>query len=313
MNEILIEIYKTRIEIVGRNYDINNMLDFGYLGNSFDEIKNLKPTQEEYDNYRLLRENNVDSEAYKILKRKLSIWKLLDSCIDNENNSIGDLVDKILLLQNENESSSAALIEKEYTEENTQKYLLFFDTETTGLPRNYKAPLTDLDNWPRLVQLAYILSDFKGNILQKGDWIIKPNGYIIPNESSVIHRITNERANNEGLPLKFVLQNFENLIKISDCLVAHNMSFDEKIVSAEFLRSGMENFILDKKRICTMEKTTNFCALESQYGFKWPKLSELYFILFNESFEEAHNAAHDINATAKCFWELKNRQIIVID
>ncbi len=34
---------------------------------------------------------------------------------------------------------------------------LIFDTETTGLPKNYNAPLTDADNWPRLVQLAQSL------------------------------------------------------------------------------------------------------------------------------------------------------------
>jgi len=32
-----------------------------------------------------------------------------------------------------------------------KKMYLFFDTETTGLPRNWKAPVTDLDNWPRMV------------------------------------------------------------------------------------------------------------------------------------------------------------------
>ncbi len=54
-----------------------------------------------------------------------------------------------------------------------------------------------------------------------------------------------------------------------------------------------------------MERTTNFCAIDGPYGYKWPKLSELHFKLFNTGFEEAHNAAVDIKATAKCFWELK--------
>lgn len=36
------------------------------------------------------------------------------------------------------------------------KYL-FIDTETTGLPKEYDAPYTDIDNWPRLVQLAWIV------------------------------------------------------------------------------------------------------------------------------------------------------------
>lgn len=182
---------------------------------------------------------------------------------------------------------------------------LFFDTETTGLPRNWKAPLSDLSNWPRLVQLAYLLYDSKGNKISGGDFIIKPVGFTIPIEASRIHRITTERAIREGQSILSVLQEFQSLIGQARYLVAHNMSFDEKIVGVEFLRNGMHNSIQNKNKICTMERTTRFCAIEGPYGYKWPKLSELHYKLFGTGFEEAHNAAVDINATAKCFWELK--------
>ncbi|TCN62738.1 3'-5' exonuclease [Acetobacteroides hydrogenigenes] len=182
---------------------------------------------------------------------------------------------------------------------------LFFDTETTGLPRNWKAPVTDLNNWPRLVQLAFLLYDKAGNKIEGGDFIIKPEGFTIPVDASSIHRITTERALREGQPLSSVLLTFQDLISQSEVLVAHNMSFDEKIVGAEFLRAGMHNSIPAKHKICTMQSTTNFCAINGPYGYKWPKLSELHYKLFRTEFEEAHNAAADINATAKCFWELK--------
>lgn len=182
---------------------------------------------------------------------------------------------------------------------------LFFDTETTGLPRNWKAPITDLNNWPRLVQLAYLHFDTVGNKISGGDYIIKPEGFKIPADVSRIHGISHERAVKEGVSLSEVLQRFQTLIEDSEILVAHNMSFDEKIVGAEFLRSGMENLIPAKKKICTMHSTTNFCAINGPYGYKWPKLSELHYKLFKTGFEEAHNAAVDINATAKCFWELR--------
>lgn len=182
---------------------------------------------------------------------------------------------------------------------------LFFDTETTGLPRNWKAPITDLNNWPRLVQLAYLHFDENGNKILGGDFIIKPEGFTIPADSSRIHGISNERALKEGVLLSEVLQNFQSLINDSEILVAHNMSFDEKIVGAEFLRAGMANSIPAKKKICTMQSSTNFCAINGPYGYKWPKLSELHYKLFKTGFEEAHNAAVDINATAKCFWELR--------
>ncbi len=44
---------------------------------------------------------------------------------------------------------------------------LFFDTETTGLPANYKAHFTDVHNWPRVVQLAWMLADDEGKVLMQ--------------------------------------------------------------------------------------------------------------------------------------------------
>lgn len=187
---------------------------------------------------------------------------------------------------------------------------LFFDTETTGLPRNWKAPVTDLNNWPRMVQLAYLFYDRNARKISEGDFIIKPEGFTIPADASRVHGISTERAVREGQHLTSVLQQFQSLISQAEILVAHNMSFDEKIVGAEFLRKGMQNSIPLKKKICTMERTTNFCALDGPYGYKWPKLSELHFKLFRTGFDEAHNAAVDINVTAKCFWELKRIGII---
>jgi len=182
---------------------------------------------------------------------------------------------------------------------------LFFDTETTGLPRAWKAPVTDLNNWPRLVQLAYLYYDNSGNKISGGDFIIKPEGFTIPVDASKVHGITTEKALREGKSLISVLNGFNSLVEQATYLVAHNMSFDEKIIGAEFLRNGMVNCIQSKKKICTMERTTNFCAINGPYGYKWPKLSELHYKLFRTNFEEAHNAAVDINATARCFWELK--------
>ncbi len=182
---------------------------------------------------------------------------------------------------------------------------LFFDTETTGLPRNWKAPVTDLNNWPRLVQLAYLFYDKNGNKISGGDYIINPEGFTIPTDASRIHGISTERAIRDGKVLLTVLQDFQSLINQAECLVAHNMSFDEKIVGAEFLRNNMPDITSTKRKICTMQSTTNFCAIDGPYGYKWPKLSELHYKLFGTGFEEAHNAAVDINATAKCFWELK--------
>lgn len=182
---------------------------------------------------------------------------------------------------------------------------LFFDTETTGLPKNYKALVTDLNNWPRLVQIAWLMYDESGSLLSSGNRIIKPNGFVIPEEASAIHRITHEEANLSGEELADVLAEFAGLVNGASYLIAHNMSFDEKIVGAEFLRNSMPNILQSKMKICTMEKSTSFCAINGPFGYKWPKLSELHYKLFKANFEEAHDASVDIKVTAKCFWELK--------
>lgn len=184
------------------------------------------------------------------------------------------------------------------------KYL-FFDTETTGLPKKWKSPVTDLNNWPRLVQLAYVLCDDNGVKQIEENHIIKPEGFIIPEQASAIHGISGERALKEGKPLLSVLTSFAALIQQSDILVAHNMSFDEKIVGAEFLRNSQADHTNKKRKLCTMQSTTDFCAIPGYYGYKWPTLQELHKKLFGSGFEDGHDAHIDVLITVKCFFELK--------
>jgi DNA polymerase-3 subunit epsilon len=187
---------------------------------------------------------------------------------------------------------------------------LFFDTETTGLPKNYKAPVSDIDNWPRLVQLAWLLMDKNGKEVKAENVIIKPEGFVIPEASSSVHGITTEIANKNGLPLEGVLKDFAQMIKESNLIVAHNISFDEKIIGAEFLRKKIEHDFFDRVRFCTMHASTDFCQIPGNYGYKWPKLMELHHCLFDEGFDGAHDALADVKATARCFFEMLDRKII---
>lgn len=189
------------------------------------------------------------------------------------------------------------------------KYL-FFDTETTGLPQNWKAPASALNNWPRLVQLAYTIYDDNGTQVAVGNHIIKPEGFTIPEESTRIHGITHEQAVAEGEPLEEVLATFRQMMKQSNILVAHNIAFDEKIMGAEFIRTTHSNPMEGRPKICTMESTTAFCAIPSSYGLKYPSLQELHKKLFNTGFEDAHDAFVDVNATVRCFFELHKRGMI---
>lgn len=189
---------------------------------------------------------------------------------------------------------------------------LFFDTETTGLPRDWNAPVEKLDNWPRLVQLAWLAFDREGNRLAGGEHIVRPEGFIIPTASSDVHGITTERALAEGEDLRQVLEEFSGKISEADLLIAHNMNFDEKIVGSEFLRNSIASRLFEKERICTMISSIDFCAIPSSSGsgYKWPRLSELHVKLFGKDFEDAHDALVDTSACARCFFELKKQKVI---
>ena len=89
---------------------------------------------------------------------------------------------------------------------------LIFDTETTGLPRNDKAPVSDTENWPRVVQLAWQLHDGLGKLVEHKDYLIKPEGFSIPYKSEQVHGISTELANEKGVPLLSVLEEFQQVV-----------------------------------------------------------------------------------------------------
>ena len=132
-------------------------------------------------------------------------------------------------------------------EEDKQMYL-FFDTETTGIPRNYQAPVSDSRNWPRVVQIAWLITDAEGCEQKSAEYIIKPQGFVIPREASRIHGITNEVANRQGVELGPVLEEISADLAQALVLIAHNMDFDEKIVGAEFFAAASRIIWRRRKR-----------------------------------------------------------------
>jgi len=189
---------------------------------------------------------------------------------------------------------------------------LIFDTETTGLPHNKSAPVEDLDNWPRLVQIAWQLHDYKGKLLSTGNHIVKPDGFTIPFNAEKIHGISTKHAEAVGEDLAEVLEKFSVDVRKSEVLVGHNIEFDNKIIGSEYIRSKQENLLADAANIDTSTQTVEFCQLQGGIGgrLKQPKLIELYTKLFGEGFGDAHDAAYDVDATAKAFFECLKRSII---
>lgn len=183
---------------------------------------------------------------------------------------------------------------------------LIFDTETTGLPLLKNAPLTNFDNWPRMVQIAWQLHDELGNFVEAQNHIVRPDGFEIPINAKMVHGISTEYALEHGEPLTDVLNMFIEAAKKSKYLVGHNINFDLSVVGCEFLRDRGENPLENWKIIdtCT-EKTAEYCKMPGGKGgkFKLPKLIDFHKLLFGEDFSSAHNACADVEATARVFLE----------
>ena len=187
---------------------------------------------------------------------------------------------------------------------------IFIDTETTGLPRRRNAPYSEVGNWPRLVQLAWVLVDEGGKELSAVERIVKPDGFSIPDDAARIHGITTAMARQEGLLLVEVLAEFTAALERSKTVIAHNVDYDRPVLEAEFIRAGMKCLLGSKELVCTKDSSTNFCALPGRYGYKWPTLDELHRKLFNSQMGAAHNALVDVRACMKCFFELERRGVI---
>ncbi len=193
---------------------------------------------------------------------------------------------------------------------------LIFDTETTGLPKRWNAPISDTDNWPRCIQIAWQLHDEMGNLMEHQDYLVQPDGFNIPYDAEKIHGISTALATESGIPLSDVLEKFNEALAKTKFVVGQNVGFDLNIMGAEFYRLNVENNLQELPVLdtCT-EATALLCQIPGGRGgkFKLPTLTELHQHLFNAPFGEAHNATADVEATTRCFLELIRRKQYTIE
>ena len=184
--------------------------------------------------------------------------------------------------------------------------ILFFDTETTGLPV-WKEP-SGSDKQPHLVQLAAILcnADTREIILTM-DVIIKPDGWKIPQVTIDVHGITNEMALENGISEQVALDNFLKMCGDAD-RVAYNKTFDQRIIRIATKRYSTDE-VIEKWAVkddfhCAMmlAKPIVKCPAKTKGKFKYPKLQEAYKHFFGKEFDDAHSAMADTEACMKVYW-----------
>ncbi len=180
---------------------------------------------------------------------------------------------------------------------------LVFDTETSGLPQGRDPKQPSHFATARLVSISWIVLDADLNVQQKGTKLVCPSDFVISPGSVAIHGISQAYAQQNGQPVRDVLEAFYEALALCSTLVAHNISFDIGVVLSECYRSGLHDAAkkLEKcAKYCTMAKGRELLQLA-----KNPKLAELHEALFNEGITNAHDAEFDTHYCARCFQALK--------
>ena len=192
--------------------------------------------------------------------------------------------------------------------------IVFFDTETTGLPKNKKISALDgSNNWPNLVSICWMVFENAQHVRTENH-IIKPQGWNIPKESIDIHGITEAKAYREGMALNEVLSLFKYDIENAAHIIAHNIHFDKNVVFHAYkyhLHVDPTRFWNSESELCTAELSKDELKLVGMYTkpgeYKYPRLDELYYATFNQSApENAHNALRDVEVLQKIVWKRWN-------
>jgi DNA polymerase-3 subunit epsilon len=184
-------------------------------------------------------------------------------------------------------------------------YLLFIDTETSGLPKNWRKPYSAEGNWPFCIQVAWIIYTKDRQVLKQENHFIKENDFKISKSATKIHGITHQFLEANGQSRNEVLEILSrDVIKFQPLVIGHFMEFDFKMLGVDFYRAEIENPIKKEMTFCTMLATTH---MVKNPVVKFFKLGELYQVLFNTTLYNQHNALADAKATADCFFELVKR------
>lgn len=195
----------------------------------------------------------------------------------------------------------------------TAQKIAVLDTETSGLPL-YKERSTDPAQ-PHLVELAVKLFASDGTELERFAAIIKPDGWLIPDDVAAIHGITQERAMDEGIPEAEAIEAFLALHNQSQLRVAHNVSFDDRIMRIALLRYLGEadaDAYKAHPTFCTANESRPILKLppseaqkaKTSFKTRTPTLAEAFAFFTGEPLQEAHRAEPDADACARIYFAM---------
>lgn len=194
---------------------------------------------------------------------------------------------------------------------------LFFSIETNGMIKNHSLTMDEVDNYPRIIALSYVLTNLEGKVIESFVSLIKPEGWEVPRfKFFVDNGLTTEICDKNGVKIKNAMAKFNAALNKASYKVAHNIAFDDPVIGAEMIRLGYDvEPYKNKPSFCTMLNTINWCDLRfpDGNGHRLPMLDDLHNKIFGTDIKLNYNGKYDINALVGCFFELKRRGVITLN
>lgn len=182
---------------------------------------------------------------------------------------------------------------------------LIFDCSSIANPMSYKAPFSDLTNWPRMIHLSWILLDNDLKPMEDFDCVVKNSSFAVDETIMTRCKLDAEDIERKGVELENILIKFNESVEKCTYIFSHNLNFNESILAAEYLRNTLDAKFLRKEKYCLMQEGTYYCKIPSRAGgYKWPTLTELHASCFTKTYTPANNARADVIAATRCFIKL---------
>lgn len=192
-----------------------------------------------------------------------------------------------------------------------REFLLFVDTETTGLPQRWNQPYSAERNWPYIAQLAWGVYTPEGELVKAENHYLRVPAGRMQASAVAIHGLTPEFLQEHGQDPRDVLERLrQDLLTYQPLVVGHYLQLDFHVIGAGFYRVGVENPLAALPTLCTMQLTH---ITPPRHGRRYLRLGELHEQLFHAPMELQHEAWADAQATANCYFEMQRQGLLTND
>lgn len=182
------------------------------------------------------------------------------------------------------------------------EYLLFVDTETTGLPSHWGVPYAS-GRWPHVAQLAWQLYRADGTFVKEENHFLQVPDGTMQASAVGVHGITPAFLAAHGQPPAPALQRLlADLQQYRPRVIGYFLQFDFHVIGAALYQAGLPNPLPELPQFCVMRVSGR---PDDGTHRRYHRLAELHELLLQQTMPRLHDAREDAAATARCFFELQ--------